>query len=245
MKSNQVKGKEVILWILSIFFILSALVYISENFLNSVAILIAGILLIPPFNKKIRDNLKEDNKIKIYSVSKNIIVIILVIFFMSGIKGEKQYVTEINKETIALPKSEQIVEETKETNGTYIGERINGKKQGNAKFEWNDGAVYEGSFFDDKINGEGKLTIPNKGTYEGKFVDGKMNGQGTFTFTNGDVYQGNWENDKMSGKGNYKFANGEIYEGEFKDNAFNGQGTYTINQKRYSGTWENNEYKSK
>ena len=244
MESKKNNSKNIFLWVLSIFFILSFFVYIGENCLPSIAILIAGILLIPPFNKRIKEKLEEEKKIKNYSLFKNIVVVILVIFFILGLESGNQNYTKINKEQIKLPQTGQE-EKVKETNGTYTGERVNGKKQGNAKFEWNDGSVYEGEFSEDKINGNGKLTIAGKGTYEGNFVNGKMNGQGTFTFTNGDIYQGSWEDDKMSGKGIYKFANGEIYEGEFKNNQFNGQGTYTINQKKYSGTWENNEYKNK
>ncbi len=48
----------------------------------------------------------------------------------------------------------------------------------------------------------------------------------------------------MSGQGQYTFANGDTYEGSFLENKFNGQGTYTKGENKYTGTWENNQYKN-
>ncbi len=152
---------------------------------------------------------------------------------------------EIEQNTIDQELIDESVEKTiTEKNGTYTGQRINGKKQGTGKYVWNNGAIYEGEFSDNNINGKGKLTIPDKGTYEGNFINGKKDGQGTITFSNGDIYTGEWKEDKMSGQGQYTFANGDTYEGSFLENKFNGQGTYTKGENKYTGTWENNQYKN-
>lgn len=152
---------------------------------------------------------------------------------------------EIEQNIIDQELIDESVEKTiTEKNGTYTGQRINGKKQGNGKYVWNNGAIYDGEFSDNNINGKGKLTIPDKGTYEGNFINGKKDGQGTITFSNGDIYTGEWKEDKMSGQGQYTFANGDTYEGSFLENKFNGQGTYTKGENKYTGTWENNQYKN-
>lgn len=245
------KIKDIILWIISTFFIITFIVYIQQIPIPSICILIAGVMLLPPINKKIKIKLQE--KEHKYTISKNIIIIVFVLIFFVNIPtnqntninvaGIETTPTTQNKiienETVEIPE----IKNTIETNGTYTGNRENGKKSGTGTFKWNDGTVYEGEWKEDKINGKGKLTIPNKGTYEENFENGKKEGQGIYTFQNGDIYEGSFSKDKMSGQGKYTFSNGDTYYGEFLDNQFNGQGTYTINGKSYTGTWKNNEYK--
>lgn len=205
---------------------------------------------------------KYENKIKNYNIIKNISIVTLALVFFANVpsSNETNQSNNNSQETHTVQEVQEIQEAQEnspidqkqidasatatitEKNGTYTGERVDGKKQGNGKYEWNDGSVYEGEFSDDKINGKGKLTIPQKDTYEGNFSNGKKNGQGTYTFANGDIYTGEWSDDKMSGQGKYTFANGDTYDGSFSDNKFNGQGTYTKGENKYTGTWKNNEY---
>lgn len=143
--------------------------------------------------------------------------------------------------------SKDIIDENIEifdtnSNGKFSGERINGKKEGNGTFVFEDGSIYTGTFDNDNINGQGILTIPGRGTYEGNFVNGKKSGQGTYKFINGDIYIGNWDNDTMSGYGTYTFSNGDSYTGQFLDNKFHGQGTYKKDGNKYTGKWINNVY---
>ena len=246
------KVKRTLSWIIGILFIITFFVYADQIVIPSILILIAGIILLPPINQKIKNKFNDEEKIKNYEIIRNVLIIIFILVLGVNLpeqeKNENQtnnYITnnniintinqtEINKSvTLAIT----------ETNGKYTGERIDGKKEGSGKYEWNDGTIYEGQFLNDEINGQGKLTIPQQGTYEGTFVNGKRSGQGTYTFANGDIYQGNWENDKMSGQGTYTFVNGDTYVGEFSENKFNGQGTYTKDGNKYTGTWSDNEYK--
>lgn len=243
--------KNIIAWLVGMTFILTFLVYVNEIPVAAVMILIAGIILLPPINGKIKNKFGDEEKIKRYKIVRNIIIIVLFVGFVGGLPtsslepkvSDSSNNTSNTLDAINKDKVDESVSLTiTETNGIYTGERIEGKKHGNGKYEWNDGAVYEGEFSEDKINGKGKLVIPKKGTYEGVFVDGKRNGQGTFTFSNGDTYNGNWKDDKMSGQGTYTFSNGDIYVGEFSNNKFNGQGTYTTGNNKYTGTWTNNNY---
>lgn len=249
------KLKKAVLWVIGIFFIFTFLVYVNQIIVPSILILIAGIILLPPINEKIKNKIEDEEKVNKYQIIRNIMVIVLIFIFgvnvPTQIKVENQtnnqnnnYSTNNVSDTINQTGVDKSVALTiTETNGKYLGERVDGKKQGTGKYEWKDGSIYEGEFSNDQINGQGKLTIPQKGTYEGTFVNGKRCGQGTYTFTNGDIYQGNWTDDKMSGQGTYTFANGDTYVGEFSNNKFNGKGTYTKDSNKYTGTWSDNEYK--
>ena len=257
--------KKVLFWILGIFLIITFLVYFKVTMFPSILILMLGIILLPPIDEIIKKKIDDDQKIKKYKIIKGMVAIVIILIFLSNIPNEYKEKTQVNNQsdneiethtdgfidvpnvdTSNIDKSEvdnSVALTVTETNGKYTGERIDGKKQGTGKYEWNDGMIYEGEFSNDQINGQGKLTYPQTGVYEGTFVDGKRNGEGKYIFTNGDVYQGNWKDDKMSGQGNYTFANGDSYVGEFSDNMFNGQGTYTKGDNKYTGTWSNNEYK--
>lgn len=249
------KIKEVGLWIIGIFFIITFLVYVKQIIVPSILILITGLILLPPINEKIKSKLNDEEKVNKYKIIRCIMTIVFIFVFGLNVPTqneiEKQsynqnisYDTNNISDAINQTEVDKSIELTiTETNGKYTGEKVDGKKEGIGKYEWTDSSVYEGEFSNDQINGQGKLTIPQKGTYEGKFVNGKKNGQGIYTFANGDTYKGNWENDKMSGQGTYTFANGDKYEGEFLNNKFNGQGTYTKGSNKYKGTWSDNEYK--
>lgn len=243
--------KKICAWFGGIFLICSAITYINQILVPSILILISGIIILPPMNRKIKEKISEKNIFSRYGLIRNIIIIMSILIFASNVPGLNdidintnnhqvdENIEQVNKSVI----EETDTKETKETNGIYTGQRSNGKKEGKGKFEWNDGSIYEGEFHNDKIEGMGDLTIPDKGTYHGLFKDGKKNGEGIYNFSNGDMYNGNWVDDKMSGKGTYIFANQEYYEGYFLDNQFNGEGTYHTNSSYYKGTWKNNEYK--
>lgn len=254
------KIKNIILWVIGIFFILSFIAYWKTILIPSILILISGILVLPPVNNAINKKLEEKNNVKKYKTAKIILVVTFFLVFFSNVPAQEVGENSLVNDTNSISSSEETGNNTPqqteinqpaesmsniitETNGKYTGQRVDGKKQGYGKYEWNDGSVYEGEFKDDKINGQGKLTIPEKGIYEGNFSNSKKSGQGTYMFINKDKYIGNWEDDKMSGQGTYTFSNGDTYVGEFSDNKFNGQGTYTKDGKEYSGTWSNNEYK--
>lgn len=257
------KSKNFILWVISILLILSSCAYVNQIMIPSILLLIAGIALLPPVNRRINEKIKSEEYKKDYRITKNILVIVFIFVFGANVpvqnkQNEKidnkllmQYnntnsITEKIEETEVINQNnidESVTKTITETNGKYTGERIDGKKQGIGKYEWNDGSIYEGEFSDDKINGKGKLTLLENGVYEGTFINGKKSGQGIYNFKNEDKYEGNWEDDKMSGQGTYIFANGDTYVGEFKDNKFNGQGTYTKGDNKYTGTWTDNEYK--
>lgn len=159
----------------------------------------------------------------------------------------------------------EAIETIKYKNGDYYeGEVKNNKPNGEGKYVWTRGTIYEGDFVDgnfdgkgaircpngdfyegefknDKFNGKGKYVFTNGNTYEGEFVEGSFCGLGVFSQKNGTVYTGEFKDDKYNGRGIKRFADGSYYEGEFKIDKFNGKGKIVWNNGDYfEGFFENN-----
>lgn len=81
----------------------------------------------------------------------------------------------------------------------YEGEYNNGVRQGQGKFLYSDGSVYDGKLHD--------LPLLNDGSNErkGQWEADKKEGKGTFTYPNGDVYTGDWKKGQRHGFGTYTF----------------------------------------
>ena len=85
--------------------------------------------------------------------------------------------------------NEQVI---KYDNGKYIGQVVNGLREGKGIYYFNNGDRYEGDFKND--NKEGK---------------------GIYYWNNGDRYEGDWKNDNKEGKGIYYWNNGDREMGDF------------------------------
>ena len=253
--------KNTMSWVFGIFLLLAGISYINTETALSIIMCVLGFILLPPINKKIIAKMGESN-IKKYKDYRNIFIIIYVLVFSyyvpSNSMPEKSNTTKaiptsieesidgssftgtdnINQETI----DKSVTNILSDKNGKYTGDIVDGVKQGQGEFLWNDGTKYTGTFDDNNINGQGTLIYSNGESYEGNFVNGIREGNGTFKFSNGDVYTGNWKDDKMAGQGDYKFSNGDEYKGEFSENAFNGKGSYIKDGVTYTGSWVNNSY---
>ena len=82
----------------------------------------------------------------------------------------------------------------KTNKGKYIGQLINGKREGRGIIKWDNGDIYNGEWKDDK-----------------------KEGKGIYCYNNGQRYEGDWVNDKKEGKGIYYWNNvnykGDRYDG--------------------------------
>ena len=88
---------------------------------------------------------------------------------------------DINKNIEKLKKlsnNEILNEEIKYDDGRYVGQVVNGKKEGKGIRYWNDGERYEGDWKNDKAEGKG-----------------------IYYYKSGNRYEGDWKNDKKEGKG--------------------------------------------
>lgn len=91
-----------------------------------------------------------------------------------------------------------------------------------------DGDVYEGDILNGLRDGQGTYTYEDGSKYVGEFKSDDFNGRGTFTFADGSNYVGEYKNGEYNGQGTYTFFDGRKYVGEFKDDKFNGRGTLTF-----------------
>lgn len=120
----------------------------------------------------------------------------------------------------------------KYSNGTeYIGDWVNGVRQGRGKMRYDNG-VYDGEWQNDQKNGKGTYIWNDGKRYDGAYEDDVRSGEGVFSgwvdLTNGysGTYYGKSENDQFDGYGKFLFDNGDIFEGIYKKNFF-WTGTYT------------------
>ena len=131
--------------------------------------------------------------------------------------------------------------------GVYEGEFMNGKRNGQGTFSFEDGGVYRGQWKDDKFHGQGVIFHSNGTELSGEFRNGEIV-YGKSIYPNGDVYEGEWKIGKPNGKGRFVFYSGDKYNGEIKDGRMHGKGTMTYTQRRsnldqrelYVGEWKRN-----
>ena len=93
----------------------------------------------------------------------------------------------------------------------YEGNWKNNKKEGKGVYYFNQkGEKYKGNFFDDYPNGKGIYYYKNGDRYEGMFKDGKEHGEGTIFYADGGRFKGEFKNGLKHGKGDNKNSNGQI-----------------------------------
>ncbi len=119
--------------------------------------------------------------------------------------------------------------------GRYVGPMVSGKRQGQGRVEWTNGAYYEGEFDDGLFSGKGRMRFPAGDIYEGEFEKGMPSGKGRLTMSYGATYVGDFHDAVMDGQGRFDNGNGTVYEGAFKASLYHGQGRMVGPTEEYSG----------
>ena len=131
-------------------------------------------------------------------------------------------------------------------NGKYIGQILNGLREGKGIMYYYNGDRYEGEYRNNNREGKGIMYYNNGDRYEGYYKKGKKEGKGIFYYTDGSVYDGDFKKSKSEGKGIFYYNNGDRYEGEFKDGKIEGKGIiYYNNGDIYEGYFRNEEKEGK
>ena len=135
----------------------------------------------------------------------------------------------------------------KYTNGEYIGEIKEKKREGYGIFKYNNEDQYEGEWKNDLRNGKGVLNYKCGNIYKGEWKNDMKEGKNSiFYYNNGNIYEGDFYKNLRFGKGKMTFNNGNIYEGDFKDNEMEGNGILKMaNGDFYEGEWKNGEFNGK
>lgn len=128
---------------------------------------------------------------------------------------------------------------TYEDGSTYIGNFVQGKKEGKGVSHNFENLIYEGGFKDDLYDGKGSLKFTEGRTISGKFVSGYLEGEGKEEWDNGTLYEGKFVKSRKQGHGLLTVPKFSTYKGEFFKDKFHGSGKLTMeNQTSYEGEWD-------
>ncbi|CAD8133582.1 unnamed protein product [Paramecium pentaurelia] len=162
-----------------------------------------------------------------------------------------------------LPKQNlsTYVNETYPNGQRYVGEKINGKKEGRGRLYYKEGGYYDGNWKNDRINGQGVLYYASgRPAYDGEWIDDKFQGQGILYNDTPKIedinyrnledignawtkYVGQFYDDNKNGQGTLYFLNGDRFEGNFQDDQVQGQGRYiSIGGQVIQGIWNFNRF---
>ncbi|KAK8467780.1 hypothetical protein PHAVU_007G152000 [Phaseolus vulgaris] len=146
---------------------------------------------------------------------------------------------------------------------SYFGSLLGNIPEGQGKYVWSDGCVYDGEWRRGMTNGFGKIQWPSGVMYEGEFSGGYIHGTGTYigpnnltyngrwrlnlkhglgyqVYPNGDIFEGSWIQGTPEGPGKYTWANGNVYLGNMKGGRMSGKGTLTwVSGDAFEGSWLN------
>lgn len=92
-----------------------------------------------------------------------------------------------------------IFKEVKYSEGVYRGHILNGKREGEGMFKWNNGDMYMGEWRNDKRHGHGTYYFKNGDKFVGEFVNNTRTGPGVYTWKDGTVRRGVWKDSKFVG----------------------------------------------
>ncbi|XP_019461020.1 PREDICTED: phosphatidylinositol 4-phosphate 5-kinase 9-like [Lupinus angustifolius] len=146
---------------------------------------------------------------------------------------------------------------------SYSGSYLGNVPEGQGKYVWSDGCVYEGEWRRGMRNRIGKIQWPSGAMYDGEFSSGYIHGTGTYigsdniiykgrwrlnlkhglgyqVYPNGDIFEGSWIQGTPEGPGKYTWANGNVYLGNMKGGKMSRKGTLTwTNGDSFEGSWLN------
>ena len=153
--------------------------------------------------------IKELNQLRNYSQDN------LIISKLGNIINKINYIINENKKNLELIRNDIsslnqkfdklninnniINKEIKYDNGRYVGQVVNGLKEGKGIFYWNDGDKYEGDWRNNKIEGKGIYYYKSGNRYEGDWRNDNREGKGIFYFPNGDRRMGDYSNETPIG----------------------------------------------
>ena len=132
--------------------------------------------------------------------------------------------------------------ELKYNNGRYVGQVVNGKKDGKGIYYYNEGDIYEGERRNGKKEGKGIYYLKDGERYEGDFRNGYFEGKGIYYYNSGNKYDGDWRNAQKEGNGIFYYNSGNRYVCEFRYGIKEGKGIkYFNNGDRRMGDYYNDE----
>lgn len=121
----------------------------------------------------------------------------------------------------------------------YIGEWLNGKRDGHGKHIWNNGDVYSGEWKDDMQHGWGKSNWVDASCYTGNYIKNIKEGTGEYLWKDGSKFVGEWKANEMDGHGEYQWVDGRKYIGSWKRSKMDGYGVFFWpDGRQFAGNWK-------
>ena len=107
---------------------------------------------------------------------------------------------------------------------TFIGEVMNGVRNGKGRIISSSGSVFKGEFKDGKATGHGTMVQRDGVVYEGEWLDNKKHGIGQLSLPTGEVYEGGFFDDLKEGYGIQQNKDGSVYKGDWLRGEMHGRG---------------------
>jgi len=108
--------------------------------------------------------------------------------------------------------------------GVYEGHFCDEFYHGTGMFVYEDGSVYEGTWFRGTRFGHGHYRSAQGWTYEGFYDTSRRHRNGVITWTDGSCYMGEWYYDEIKGRGIFITPLRDVYKGDMLDGRFHGHG---------------------
>jgi hypothetical protein len=108
--------------------------------------------------------------------------------------------------------------------GIYEGHFCDEQYHGTGMFTYEDGSVYEGTWFRGTRYGHGHYRSSQGWTYEGFYDTSRRHRHGVINWPDGSCYMGEWYYDEIKGKGIYISPLRDVYRGEMEAGKFHGHG---------------------
>jgi len=125
-----------------------------------------------------------------------------------------------------------------DSDATYEGEWLNGKKDGYGRQLWKCGDTYNGQWKNNCQSGWGKNTWADGSFFIGQYCNDLKHGIGEYVWEDGTMYIGEWKDNLIHGIGRYRWPDGRQYTGEWRLGLMQGYGVFEyLGQKRYEGGW--------
>ena len=143
---------------------------------------------------------KEDLTIKRISD-----IIIKMNFFFN--ENKKNHESIMNQFALQQNQLASVQNQLNQLNQNLKINNINNQQE----LKFKNGGRYVGQVINGLREGKGIEYYINGNRYEGDFRNDKREGKGIYYYHNGDIYEGDYRNDKRGGKGIYFWNNGDRY----------------------------------
>ena len=141
----------------------------------------------------------------------------------------------------ARPDLERAEQRTYDGGANYVGQMVDGKRQGLGVAELADGEKQAGDWQADRLNGLGTVRFPDDTRYAGQLRDGMAGGLGVREKPGVDRVEGNFVAGRFDGLGTRRILSAPaiVQTGDFRADKLEGSGVETVGDERYEGGFRN------